>query len=99
MPRLPVALPLALLCAVGLAASAAAQQAKEPDIYLTKPQWEEQQKILSEKAAAGQHCHIEYRNCWVDIEYRCHPPDVSGGTVVCEQTPVRRCGPPDTVCN
>lgn len=73
--------------------------AKRGEISLTKEQYEELQKLqkaLSAKTATEKKCHIEYRNCWVDIEYKCWPqPD---GYVECIEVPVRRCGKPEMIC-
>lgn len=75
---------------------------KTQAFYLTGKQYEELQglqKSFSAKGAQAKKCHIEYRNCWIDYEYRCYPSGGAGGGVHCEQVPVRRCGKPETVCD
>jgi hypothetical protein len=77
---------------------------KNEDFYVSAKDYAEFLKLQSDLAQSvsaqgtGQKkCHIEYRNCWTDHETRCHPNP--GGTVHCEQVPVRRCGKPETVCD
>ena len=69
----------------------------EEEIILSPAQWEMHQRLLGEISRNKSKCHIEYRNCYIDYEYRCTP--ISGGTVNCVQVPVRRCGKPERVCD
>ena len=94
---------VAVLATISIVVAAQKTNTAEPDIILTKKQYlqfQRLQKALPMTATSqGKNCHIEYRNCWTDYEYRCHPSGAPGGGVTCEQVPVRRCGPPVTVCD
>ena len=79
---------------------AATQETNSEEFQLSKKQYEELQKLqssFSAKSVGEKRCHIEYKNCWIDYEYRCRPNP--GGTIHCEIVPVRRCGKPETVCD
>lgn len=86
----------ALTASIALSLSA---QAQEP-IVLSKKQYTQFKRLEAQaqaKIAAGKNCHIEYRNCWTDYEKRCSPNP--GGTIHCDDVPVRRCGKPDMICD
>ena len=92
----------ALLALVLLPLMAQESFAQSDDsFFITQQSWQEHQALLAKSAKneiqIKQQCHIEYRNCWVDYEYRCTP--ISGGTINCVQVPVRRCGRPEMICD
>jgi hypothetical protein len=84
-----------------------ADDAKGGDFYVSNKDHAEFQTLqmsLTESISAqsaAKRCHVEYRNCWTDKEWRC-PGAMAmypGSTMHCEEVPVRRCGKPETVCN
>jgi hypothetical protein len=83
----------------------AAVSTKSGDFYVSMTDYAEFQKLQANLAqsvtaqGSEKKCHIEYRNCWIDKEWRCPSPMYPGSTVHCEEVPVRRCGKPETVCN
>jgi len=82
--------------------SLAASEGVSSTFQLTKKQYNEFQKLQSSLSiqAEGKKCHLEYRNCWIDYEYKCHlDPNSPGGGTHCEQVPVRRCGKPEMICD
>ncbi len=84
-------------------AKKSADSTKTGDFYVSKKDHADFEKLQADlaKSVSAQgtekKCRIEYRNCWIDYEWRCKPNP--GGTVHCEQVPVRRCGKPERVCD
>jgi hypothetical protein len=79
--------------------------AKGGDFYVSNKDHAEFQKLqvsLTDSVSAqsaDKKCHIEYKNCWTDREWRCPGATYPGSTMHCEEVPVRRCGKPETVCD